>query len=47
MDKRSDEGSPTEAGSLKQVQADKEKETGMRKERKMSPSHRPVGGLCC
>lgn len=45
MDKRRDEGSLTEARGINQVQADKEIETGKRKDRKMSPSNGPVCGL--
>lgn len=33
------------ARRINQVQADKDVETANRKDRKMSPSHRPVGGL--
>lgn len=45
MDKGRDKGSLTKARGINQVQADKEIETGKRKDRKMSPSIGPVCGL--
>ena len=47
MDKRRDEGSRTEAESLKASPGRQGEKDRMRKERKMSPSHGPVGRFCC
>lgn len=45
VDKRRDKGSLTEARRINQVQADKEIETGNRKDRRLSPTIGPVCGL--